>query len=97
MSIPASLLYRTGGSCSRLAIEVLLEVVPEAEKFGECFVVTEETKLEELPNKTTASCVRISAWPSENVTMGELIQRDLRVVAFNPTDRWSEECFGSES
>ena len=80
-----------------LPLSFLSEVVPEAEKFGECFTLTEETKLEELPNKTTASCVRISSWPSENVTMGELIKRDLRLVAFPNHDGWSTECFGPES
>ena len=52
-----------------------------AEKFGdECVRIDASTNASSLPSKETPSCLDIQGWPSDEITMGLLIQKNLRFV-----------------
>lgn len=53
-----------------------------AEKFGTCFDIHHTTVVSELPQQSETSCVRMLGRPGDNITMGDLIDRNLRMVVF---------------
>ena len=56
---------------------------------GSCFVIDSTTVLADLPTKSETSCARIAGRPIDNITMGELIDRNLRVLVLGTTDTFT--------
>mmetsp|Transcript_16876 Transcript_16876/g.20727 ORF Transcript_16876/g.20727 Transcript_16876/m.20727 type:complete len:515 (-) Transcript_16876:145-1689(-) len=57
-------------------------VDPFEERFGTCYIIDNVTQPEDLPTPVSTGCVRIAGRPNNNITMGALIDRDLRVVVY---------------